>query len=109
MAKSFKFKNDIYLDSSSVVVGKIRLCDKFYNENINLWTKTKTVKYDSAYRAKLIFIWWQQSLIAYVLYYNHIVELGKYGNNTISYTINTTKKEVTFTLGDTGVMTVLDI
>lgn len=107
MAKSFRFKNDIYLDSSAIMHEKFPLKDKFYHNNT--WQTTYVIQYYSN-RPRIIFVIWETTAFAvYSIYNGRVIELGKIGTGTITYTVDTTNKTITFKLSNTGLITALDI
>lgn len=110
MSKSFKFKNDNYLDAKGIVINKVKLSDKFINGTSNDWSKTIKVSY-TLYRPRIIFISWGaiENLVVYVVYCGRVVLLNRIGTSTINVSNDKTNKIITFTTSETMICSVLDI
>lgn len=110
MSKSFKFKNDMYLDGKSIVIDKIVLSNKFYHSGINGWTKQFKVTY-SVYRPRLVFITWgnAENFVVYAMMYHRVLLLNKLTSATPTVSVNKTNNEVTFNCAETMAYAILDI
>lgn len=110
MSKSFKFKNNMYLDGKSIVIDKVILSNKFYHSGVNGWTKNFKVTYN-AYRPRLVFIVWGNSknFVVYAIMWHRVLLLNKLTSITPTVSVNSTNNEVTFTCGETMAYAIFDI
>lgn len=107
MSKSIKFKNNNYLDSSSIVHNKKVLKDTLITgTNLIDWQKSYSIPYSEDVKPMLIWVWWGQSMVFYSFYREKlfVITSDKKDYDNIDYSIDTTNKNINFILSNTGII-----